>query len=230
MIEGGFLFWGICIFATMFHWPSTYHQPQPLCSSIEAWVEEEYAKGVCYPSKGEIFAAFDRCPLSKVKVVILGQDPYHGPGQAHGFSFSVNAGVKLPPSLRNIFKELEADLNEPYPITGNLEHWADQGVLLMNAVLSVRAGEAGSHRKRGWEQWTDGVIRQISNECTHVVFILWGTYAIDKTPFIETSKHLILSSPHPSPLSAYQGFFGNHHFSKSNAYLKEHGLLPIHWI
>jgi uracil-DNA glycosylase len=164
-----------------------------------------------------------------VKVVILGQDPYHGPGQAHGLCFSVNDGVDFPPSLRNIFKEIQADIGAPFPVSGNLERWAKQGVLLLNATLTVRANIAGSHQKKGWEQFTDAVIHLVADRLENVVFILWGNYAISKGEFIDLKKHLVLKSVHPSPLSASRGFFGNKQFSTTNKYLEEHGKEPVKW-
>jgi uracil-DNA glycosylase len=176
-----------------------------------------------------IFNAFNQCPFDEAKVVIIGQDPYHGPGQAHGLCFSVNDGVRFPPSLQNIFKEIQNDLGIPVPATGNLTRWAEQGVLLLNATLTVRAHQAGSHQRQGWESFTDAAIRALAEEREHLVFILWGSYAQKKGAFIDRSRHLVLSSAHPSPLSAYQGFFGNKHFSLANAYLEEHGKTPIKW-
>jgi len=193
------------------------------------FVREEYRNNTIYPPGNLIFNAFDLCPFDDVKVVILGQDPYHGPGQAHGLCFSVNEGVKFPPSLRNIFKEIENDLGIRAPQSGNLERWAQQGVLLLNATLTVRASSAASHQRMGWEQFTDAVIHRIAEEKEHVVFLLWGAYAQKKGAFIDTKRHLVLKSAHPSPLSASKGFFGNHHFSKTNDYLMEHGKKPIQW-
>tara|TARA_R110002050_G_scaffold66296_1_gene143143 strand:- start:51173 stop:51874 length:702 start_codon:yes stop_codon:yes gene_type:complete len=196
---------------------------------LSAFVHEEYRTHKIYPPAKLIFNAFDQCPFDQVKVVILGQDPYHGPGQAHGLCFSVNDGISFPPSLRNIFKELQQDVGKPIPTTGNLTNWARQGVLLLNATLTVRAGQAGSHQKKGWEQFTDAVIHQINAHKEHVVFILWGTYAIRKGEFIDERKHLVLTSVHPSPLSASRGYFGNKHFSRTNAFLKQQELPPINW-
>lgn len=193
------------------------------------FVKSEYTQHRIYPPGKLIFNAFDLCPVEKMKVVILGQDPYHGPGQAHGLCFSVNDGVPFPPSLRNIFKELNNDTGATIPLTGNLTHWARQGVLLLNATLTVRAHQAGSHQRKGWEQFTDAVIQKISQEKKNVVFILWGNYAISKSQLIDGDKHLILTSVHPSPLSASRGFFGNRHFSRTNAYLAQHGLEPVNW-
>lgn len=196
---------------------------------LTEFVRSEYVSQTIYPPAKLIFNAFDQCPFDRVKVVILGQDPYHGPGQAHGLCFSVNDGVEFPPSLRNIFKEINADTGAPVPQSGNLERWAKQGVLLLNATLTVRAHQAGSHQKRGWEQFTDSVIHLVADKLEHVVFILWGNYAISKGEFIDQRKHLVLKSVHPSPLSASRGFFGNHQFSTANKYLAEHGKGPIEW-
>jgi uracil-DNA glycosylase len=202
---------------------------QPYFKALIDFVREEYRAFTCYPPGNQIFAAFDRCRFDDLKVVILGQDPYHGPQQANGLCFSVNSGVRIPPSLNNIMKELENDIGKPRSSSGDLGNWADQGVLLLNATLTVRAGTAGSHQNKGWEIFSDAVIRKINEEKSSVVFILWGGYAGKKSTMIDASKHLILKSPHPSPLSAHQGFFGNHHFSKTNAWLAEHGLSPIAW-
>lgn len=196
---------------------------------LTEFVRAEYQTQKIYPPAKLIFNAFDQCPFDRVKVVILGQDPYHGPGQAHGLCFSVNDGVEFPPSLRNIFKEIQADTGAPIPFSGNLTRWAQQGVLLLNATLTVRAHLAGSHQKRGWEQFTDAVIRLVSERMEHVVFILWGNYAISKSELIDQQKHLILKSVHPSPLSASRGFFGNHQFSTANKYLQEWGKEPVKW-
>ena len=201
----------------------------PYFSALTEFVRAEYAAGTCYPPAGEIFAAFDRCPFPEVKVVLLGQDPYHGAGQAEGLCFSVRDGVPTPPSLQNIFKELHDDLGVPVPTSGSLRRWADQGVLLLNATLTVRAGAAGSHQGRGWENFTDAVIRALSSQREHLVFLLWGAYAGRKAALIDRSRHCILTAPHPSPLSAYRGFFGSHPFSQANAYLATHGLQPISW-
>ncbi len=181
------------------------------------------------PPAAKIFAAFDACPFDKVKVVILGQDPYHGPGQANGLCFSVNPGVRMPPSLVNIFKEVSADTGAPMPADGDLSRWARQGVLLLNATLTVEANRAGSHQGQGWEQFTDEVISRLSRDRDHLVFILWGSYAIRKSALIDQTRHLVLTSPHPSPLSAHRGFFGNHHFSRANAYLAASGETPVAW-
>lgn len=198
-------------------------------AATAAFTRKEYAAGEVYPPASRIFAAFDACPFPEVKVVILGQDPYHGPGQANGLSFSVNPGVRFPPSLLNIFKEVSADTGAPMPVDGDLSRWARQGVLMLNATLTVAANRAGSHQGHGWEQFTDAVIKRLSDRREHLVFILWGSYAIRKSELIDQSRHLILTSPHPSPLSAHRGFFGNHHFSRANAYLHAHGATPIVW-
>jgi uracil-DNA glycosylase len=196
---------------------------------LSEFVKEEYRSGTIYPQGSYIFNAFNLCPFDKVKAVIIGQDPYHGPGQAHGLCFSVREGVEFPPSLKNIFKEIEMDLGLKGPATGNLTRWAAQGVLLLNATLTVRAHQAGSHQKKGWEQFTDSVICKLNSEKKNVVFFLWGAYAQKKGESIDRSKHLVLESVHPSPLSASRGFFGNNHFSKCNDYLKEHGIAPVNW-
>ena len=193
------------------------------------FVKQEYSHGTVYPPGPYIFNAFEHCPFDKVKVVIIGPAPYHGPGQAHGLCFSVNDGVAFPPSLVNIFKEIKEDIGTPAPSTGNLTRWAEQGVLLLNATLTVRAHQAGSHQRRGWEEFTDAAIRVLAEERENLVFILWGSYAQKKGAFIDRNKHLVLSSAHPSPLSAYNGFFGNKHFSKTNEYLKAHGKTEINW-
>ena len=199
-------------------------------TKLTQFVKEEYNGGIpIYPPAKLIFNAFDHCPFDKVKVVILGQDPYHGTGQANGLCFSVNKGIPFPPSLLNIFKEIQSDLGTPIPQDGDLTRWSDQGVLLLNATLTVRAAQAGSHQKRGWEEFTDAAIRELASRRSGIVFILWGSYAQKKGAFIDRSKHLVLTSPHPSPLSAYQGFFGNHHFSTANRYLKEQGKSEIIW-
>lgn len=188
-----------------------------------------YASSIVYPPASRIFAAFNACPFDRTKVVILGQDPYHGAGQANGLCFSVGPGTQMPPSLINIFKEVSADTGAPYPDDGDLTRWANQGVLLLNATLTVEAGRAGSHQGRGWEEFTDEVLRRLSADRTGLVFILWGSYAIRKSALIDPTKHLILTSVHPSPLSAHRGFFGNHHFTRANAYLTAHGQTPINW-
>lgn len=197
--------------------------------NLTEFVRNEYSSGVVYPPARLIFNAFDQCPFQDVKVVIIGQDPYHGSGQAHGLCFSVMDGVQFPPSLINIFKEIERDFGKPLPFSGNLERWAQQGVLLLNATLTVRAHTAGSHQGKGWEQFTDEVIAKLSQEREHIVFLLWGSYAQKKGAVIDTNKHLVLKAVHPSPLSAYRGFIGCGHFSTANAYLKEQGLPEIEW-
>ena len=202
---------------------------QPYFRQLTDFVRSEYRQTTCYPPGPLIFNAFNLCPFHQVKVVIIGQDPYHGPGQAHGLCFSVNDGIPFPPSLQNIFKEIADDLGRPVPPSGNLTRWANQGVLLLNATLTVRAHQAGSHQGHGWETFTDAVIRILSERRTGLVFILWGSYAQRKGAVIDTSRHLVLKSAHPSPLSAYHGFFGNHHFSLANDYLIQHGQTPINW-
>ena len=202
---------------------------KPYFESLVGFVKQEYASRTIFPPAGQIFNAFNTCPFNNVKVVILGQDPYHGPGQAHGLCFSVNDGIPFPPSLQNIFKEITSDLGIPAPKTGNLTRWAEQGVLLLNATLTVRASQAGSHQGKGWEEFTDSVIKIISEKSENVVFILWGSYAIKKKALINASKHCILTAPHPSPLSSYRGFFGCKHFSKTNTYLTSKGKTPIEW-
>ena len=202
---------------------------KPYFEQLIQFVKDEYARGVCYPPGKLIFNAFNLCPFSQLKVVLIGQDPYHEPGQAHGLCFSVNDGVMFPPSLRNIFEEIHSDIGTEVPSSGNLTRWAQQGVLLLNATLTVRAHQAGSHQKHGWEEFTDAVISTVSAEKEHVVFILWGSYAQSKARLIDTTKHCILRSAHPSPLSAYRGFFGNHHFSLCNQYLQQNGLSSINW-
>lgn len=196
---------------------------------LTEFVRKEYMQYKVFPPAKLIFNAFNICPLDNVNVVIIGQDPYHGAGQAHGLCFSVNDGVPFPPSLINIFKEIENDMGKVIPRSGNLERWAKQGVFLLNATLTVRENMAGSHQKQGWETFTDSVIAKISENKDHVVFILWGAYAQSKAQMIDRNKHLILSSAHPSPLSAHRGFFGNHHFSKANEFLVGHGKKPIDW-
>ena len=199
------------------------------------FVRNEYRSTTVYPPGKLIFNAFNLCPFEQVKVVIIGQDPYHGPGQAHGLCFSVNDNVPFPPSLRNIFKEIQDDLGKPIPESGNLTRWAKQGVLLLNATLmlnatlTVRAHQAGSHQRQGWEEFTDAAIRALAEQREHLVFILWGAYAQKKGAFIDRSRHLVLTSVHPSPLSAHNGFFGNRHFSRANEYLQQHGQTPIEW-
>lgn len=196
---------------------------------LTSFVRQEYVQTMCYPPAKMIFNAFNLCPFDQVKVVIIGQDPYHEPGQAHGLCFSVNDGIQFPPSLVNIFKEIENDCGTPVPQSGNLTRWAEQGVLLLNATLTVRAHQAGSHQRRGWEEFTDAAIKALSADKEHLVFILWGSYAQGKASYIDPSKHLVLKSAHPSPLSAYRGFFGNKHFSRANDYLLQNGETPIQW-
>lgn len=196
---------------------------------LTEFVRAEYGHATIYPPARLIFNAFDHCPFDAVKVVIIGQDPYHGPGQAHGLCFSVMEGVPNPPSLQNIFKEIQSDLGKPLPANGDLTRWARQGVLLLNATLTVQAHQAGSHQRKGWETFTDAVIRSLAEEREHLVFILWGAYAQKKGAFIDRNKHLVLTSAHPSPLSAYNGFFGNKHFSRTNEYLSANGLTEIDW-
>ena len=196
---------------------------------LTQFVREEYATKQIFPPGRQIFAAFNSTPFHEVKVVILGQDPYHDVGQANGLCFSVNDGIQFPPSLRNIFKEIESDIGTPVPQSGDLSRWAKQGVLLLNATLTVEAHRAGSHQRHGWEQFTDSVISHLAEHRDNLVFILWGSYAIGKGAFIDRNRHLVLTSVHPSPLSAHRGFFGNHHFSRTNQYLIEHGKTPIEW-
>lgn len=202
---------------------------KPYFASLVAFVKSEYKNSTIYPPGKLIFNAFNLCPFDKVKVVILGQDPYHESGQAHGLCFSVMDNVPFPPSLQNIFTEIANDLHKPVPASGNLTRWAEQGVLLLNATLTVRAHLAGSHQNKGWETFTDDVIKLLSDRKEHLVFILWGGYAKRKAALIDSSRHLVLTSAHPSPLSAYRGFFGNGHFSKTNEYLATHGMTPIDW-
>ena len=212
---------------------NTILQPQfekPYFKELTNFVASEYSNYICYPKENDIFAAFDFCSLDDLKVVIIGQDPYHGPNQANGLCFSVKDGIAHPPSLKNIFKEISTDLNQEIPESGNLEKWAKQGVLLLNATLTVRAHEAGSHQKQGWETFTDQVIKQISNEKENVVFLLWGGFAKKKVKLIDKKKHHILESGHPSPLSANRGYwFGNEHFSKTNTFLKSIDKNEIDW-
>ena len=193
------------------------------------FVRKEYKTKKIFPPGSLIFNAFNLCPYDKVKVVIIGQDPYHGPGQANGLCFSVNEGVDFPPSLVNIYKEIENEFAKPMPKNGDLSSWAKQGVLLLNAILTVQAHLAGSHQGKGWETFTDAVIRILAEKKEHLVFLLWGSYAQQKGLYIDTNKHLVLKSPHPSPLSAYRGFIGNRHFQLANQYLKEHGMSEIQW-
>lgn len=202
---------------------------KPYFHQLGEFVRQEYKINRIYPPGKEIFRAFDACSFDNLKVVIIGQDPYHGPGQANGLCFSVTPGVKMPPSLVNIFKEIRNDLGKPIPADGDLGRWADQGVLLLNATLTVRDGQPGSHQKQGWEEFTDSVIRIVSAEKEHVVFLLWGAFAQKKGEMIDRNKHLVLMSAHPSPFSADRGFFGCKHFSKTNEYLKSKGLKEIEW-
>jgi uracil-DNA glycosylase len=202
---------------------------KPYFKKLISFVKEEYGKQEVYPPGPQIFHAFEKCPYDQVKVVILGQDPYHGRGQANGLAFSVNDQVRIPPSLLNIFKEIKSDLGKDMPATGNLERWAEQGVLLLNATLTVRANTAGSHQKQGWEEFTDTVIQKLSEQKEHLVFLLWGAYAQRKAELIDGSKHLILRAAHPSPFAADKGFFGSRHFSKTNAYLREQGKEEVDW-
>ena len=197
--------------------------------NLISFVKEEYSMHTVYPPGKEIFTAFDACVFDNTRVVIIGQDPYHGPGQANGLCFSVKEGMRIPPSLVNIFKEIRNDLGKPIPVSGDLKRWAEQGVLLLNATLTVRASEAGSHQKKGWEQFTDAVIRELSAQKENLVFLLWGAYAQKKGEMIDRSKHLVLMSAHPSPFSADRGFFGNKHFSQTNAFLKSKGFTEIDW-
>jgi len=196
---------------------------------LAAKVRAAYLKSVVYPPPKLVFNAFDLCPFDQVKVVIIGQDPYHGPNQAHGLCFSVQEGIAIPPSLRNIYKEIHDDLGKNMPPSGNLDHWARQGVLLLNATLTVEKGQAGSHQGWGWERFTDAAIKKVSDEKVGVVFMLWGRYAQNKAVLIDETKHLILRAAHPSPLSAYNGWFGSKHFSQANAYLESLGKTPIDW-
>ena len=203
---------------------------QPYFSQLTDFVRHEYATTTCYPPGRLIFNAFNLCPFDSVKVVIIGQDPYHEAGQAMGLSFSVPDGVAMPPSLQNIFKEIQGDLGIGVPQSGNLTRWAEQGVLLLNATLTVRAHQAGSHQRHGWERFTDAAISRLSEGRDHLVFILWGGYARSKASLIDRSRHLVLESVHPSPLSANRGgWFGNHHFSRCNEHLAGHGMGPINW-
>ena len=202
----------------------------PYFAELKAFLVAERQQHTCYPPGSLIFNAFDSTPFDKVKVVILGQDPYHEPGQAMGLCFSVPQGIQVPPSLVNIIKEINADLGTQIPVTcGDLSGWAQQGVLLLNATLTVRAHQAGSHQKHGWETFTDAAIQALSQQRSGLVFLLWGSYAIAKKSLIDTTKHCVLTAPHPSPLSAYRGFFGCHHFSQANNYLAAHGQQPIDW-
>jgi len=203
---------------------------QPYMQELRSFLLQRKKQGaVIYPPGALIFNALDSTPFEQVKVVILGQDPYHGPGQAHGLCFSVPDGVQTPPSLVNIFKEIESDLGVPCTSNGNLQRWAEQGVLLLNAVLTVERGHAGSHQGKGWERFTDRIVAELNQHRDNLVFLLWGSYAAKKGDSIDSSRHLVLKAPHPSPLSAHRGFFGCRHFSRANSYLQEHGLEPIHW-
>lgn len=203
---------------------------KPYMQTLKAFLSAEKAAGKhIFPAGSEYFRALDLTPIDKVRVVILGQDPYHGAGQAHGLCFSVRPGVRVPPSLVNIYKELKSDLGVEPPGHGFLEHWAKQGVLLLNSVLTVEEARAASHQGQGWETFTDQVIRAVNEECEHVVFMLWGSYAQKKAAFVDRSRHLVLKAPHPSPLSAHNGFFGSRHFSQANAYLEAKGYRPIDW-
>mgnify|MGYP000216623096 CR=1 FL=1 len=202
---------------------------KPYFVALTDFVRQEYATRRIYPRGSNIFRAFDKCPFDRLKVVIIGQDPYHGPGQANGLCFSVADGIPFPPSLQNIFKEVSDYTGTPIPASGNLDRWAEQGVLLLNTVLTVRAGQANSHKGKGWEQFTDDVIRLLDQREEPVVFLLWGNNAKAKKALIQHPQHLVLTAAHPSPLSAYHGFFGCKHFSKANAFLREHGLPEIDW-
>lgn len=202
---------------------------KPYFDNLVSFVKEEYASQTVYPAGANIFRAFDKCPVDKLKVVIIGQDPYHGPGQANGLCFSVGRGVQFPPSLQNIFKEVQSDIGTPIPESGELDRWAEQGVLLLNAVLTVRAHQAASHAGRGWEQFTDAVVRAIAERKQQIVYMLWGSYAQKKGAIADPNNNLILKAVHPSPLSAYRGFFGCKHFSEANRYLESVGKTPIIW-
>ena len=202
---------------------------KPYFELLTNFVRHAYATRQCFPPAGQIFRAFDLCPFDKVRVVIIGQDPYHDYNQAHGLCFSVQEGVPAPPSLLNIYKELQRDLAKPIPNSGDLTHWAEQGVLLLNATLAVEAHKAGSHQGKGWEELTDAAIQALNNQRSNIVFMLWGSYAQRKGQFIDRKRHLVLTAVHPSPLSAYRGFIGCGHFSKANDYLLQHGLSPINW-
>ena len=203
---------------------------KPYFAQLTSAVRQEYQAGTCYPPGKFIFNAFNLCPFDQVKVVIIGQDPYHEPGQAHGLSFSVQDGIPFPPSLQNIFKEIQQDLGTPIPLTGNLSHWAEQGVLLLNATLTVRAHQANSHSTLGWQQFTDAAIRALAASREHIVYMLWGGYARSKSYMIDKQRNLVLESVQPSPLSANRGsWFGQHQFSRCNAYLEQNGMDPIKW-
>lgn len=202
---------------------------KPYFELLTNFVRRAYQTTQCFPPAGQIFRAFDLCPFNKVRVVIIGQDPYHDVNQAHGLCFSVQDGVPVPPSLVNIYKELNRDLGKPVPSSGNLTHWAEQGVLLLNATLTVEAHKAGSHQGKGWEELTDAAIQALNNQRSNIVFMLWGSYAQRKGQYIDRRKHLVLTTVHPSPLSAYRGFIGCGHFSQANNYLLQHGQAPIAW-
>ena len=202
---------------------------KPYFELLTTFVRHAYRTTQCFPPAGQIFRAFDLCPFDKVRVVIIGQDPYHDFNQAHGLCFSVQEGVPVPPSLVNIYKEIQRDLGKPIPTSGNLTHWAEQGVLLLNATLTVEAHRAGSHQGKGWEELTDAAIQALNNQRSNIVFMLWGSYAQRKGQFIDRRRHLVLTAVHPSPLSAYRGFIGCGHFSQANAYLQQHGQAPINW-
>ena len=202
---------------------------KPYFAALCDFVRQEYKTSTIYPPANLIFNAFNLCPMDKIKVVIIGQDPYHEPGQAHGLCFSVNDGVKFPPSLQNIYKEIASEYNQPMPQSGNLTRWAEQGVLLLNATLTVRAHLAASHQGNGWDTFTDNVIKEVNDRCQNVVFLLWGSYAQKKEAYIDKSKHCVLKAAHPSPLSAYRGFFGCNHFILANNYLRKCGKEEIVW-
>lgn len=203
---------------------------KPYFEILTSFVRREYATKQCFPPGKLIFNAFNSCPFDRVRVVIIGQDPYHDVGQAHGLCFSVNEGIAIPPSLENIYKELHRELGLPIPTSGNLQHWADQGVLLLNATLTVEAHHPGSHQNKGWEELTDAAIQALNTRREHIVYMLWGSYAQRKGLFIDRRKNLVLTAPHPSPLSAYRGFIGCGHFSAANDYLIKHGQSPITWL
>lgn len=202
---------------------------KPYFTALTEFLKKEYARETVYPPEKHIFRALNTTPLDEVKVVILGQDPYHGPGQANGLAFSVAPGIALPPSLKNIYKEIQSNLNVPFSASGDLEPWARQGVLLLNSTLTVRSHQAGSHQNKGWETFTDAIIRSINEQRKNVVFMLWGSYARKKAAFVDREKHFVLESPHPSPLSAYRGFLGNGHFGRANSYLAQKGEAKIRW-
>jgi len=212
-------------------WKKRLHEEfkKPYFLSLADFVKKEYKTQAVFPAGKQIFNAFSHCPFDQVRVVILGQDPYHGPGQAHGLCFSVPDGIRQPPSLQNIFKEIKADTGKSVPPSGSLVHWADQGVLLLNATLTVRANSPGSHQNKGWETFTDEVVRLLSDEREGLVFLLWGAYAQRKGAIINSERHLVLRAAHPSPFAAHRGFFGCRHFSKTNEYLKSRGLAPVDW-